>query len=119
MPPHARRLRARAARASARRLTRSAPAPRNVHPAGGSAIAYANHHLASFFVAATALSAVDDALDLVSGPPLSLSSGGAALTYVMMLVVLCLKAASAALVAHLDERSGSGYSAYLLPAEGR
>jgi hypothetical protein len=36
-----------------------------------------------------------------------------------MLVVMCTKAASAALVAHLDERSGSGYSAYLLPAEGR
>ncbi|KAG8467817.1 hypothetical protein KFE25_006869 [Diacronema lutheri] len=87
--------------------------------AGASAIAYSNHHLASMFVVASSISAGLDLLDLVSGPPLTLSSSAGSAVYMLLLAAVCLKAASAVLVSHLDERSGSGYSAFLLPAEGR
>jgi hypothetical protein len=88
--------------------------------AGASAVAYANHHLSRFFVAATALSAGLDVLELVSSMPLALSSGGSSIAYVLMLAVVGTKVSSAALVVWLDERSGSGYSAHLLgSAESR
>jgi len=71
------------------------------------------------FVVASSISAGLDLLDLVSGPPLTLSSSAGSAVYMLLLAAVCLKAASAVLVSHLDERSGSGYSAFLLPAEGR
>lgn len=91
---------------------------RRAWPAGAAACAYSQHHLATFYIHATAISALYDVLDLMAGPPLTMASGGYTTTYMLLLLVTSLKVAGAALVAHLDERSGAGYGEYLMRQQG-
>jgi len=85
--------------------------------AGGAAVAYQWHHLASFYVAATAVSVAMDVVDLVGGTPLQVMSHGYGLVWTAGLFAFCLKMGNAVLVAHLDGRSGAGYSEYLMSSD--
>ena len=75
---------------------------------------YNYHHLANFFICATGVSAALDLLDLASAPPLSMATGGTSFLYLLRMVLVCVKVAAAAAVAHLDERSGSGHQEFLM-----
>lgn len=77
-------------------------------------MAYQWHHLATFYVAASAVSVCLDVLDLSSGPPFALASESYRLAWVMLLFAMAFKGGSAAAVAQFAQRSGAGYSEYLM-----